>query len=205
MSLFAQNTEMKGDGIVLIDIANFPLIEFYNSPDTAEPTETFKIFMDESINSFNIENLKQIRNDWFKPLHFNLEYFMFYLQCTEIENDWYQVIVNEQTNLKYWMRKSTILSYKSWENFICEKAIGIIPSNPEENPILKSPHLDSEKAEKQPIDCLMPVSISNEWLTVKVEPAICDQTNQMNEDEIFTGFIRWKKGNQLLIKYYLLL
>jgi hypothetical protein len=201
---FAQSSIIKGKGLISVDIEKMPTLEFYEDPDSKTPFHIAQIFNDPSINSYNIKNYNEISKDWFNPLHFGLDYFIFYIQCSEIKNSWYQVVINEKTNLKCWIKKSSFLKYVTWDQFI-SGVVSIKPNDSENNPILLEPNINAQKADKQLIDCLAPVSVIGEWLKVRIDPAVCDMTNEMDESEIFEGFIRWRKDDNLLITYYLLL
>ncbi|WP_120274341.1 hypothetical protein [Mangrovibacterium diazotrophicum] len=204
VNLFAQTGNIKGDGLISVNPENYPTIQFYKNKEDTKPIKSIKIFDDKEINSFNIKDLDLIEKEWFKPLHINLDYYIFYFQCSNVDANWYQIIVDEESNLKYWIKKSPDLKYLSWEKFICE-TVTVRPIDTISNPILISPNLNSEKCKKQLVDCLMPIETKGDWLKVKVEPAICDKTFEMKDDEIFEGYIRWRKDDKLLIEYFLTL
>lgn len=202
--VLSQNVEIKGTGIISVDIEKLPTIYFYENKNDNHFDKTIEVFDDKTINSYNIKNLDSINTTWFKPLHVHLDYFIFDFQCSDYGEDWIQVVVNEETNLKYWIRNTTVFKFTSWEDFI-SNVIGIRPLDEKNNPILTKPNVDAPKCVKQPIDCLMPVEVVGDWMKVKLEPAVCDKTFEMEEEQNFEGYIRWKKGNKLIIDYFLLL
>lgn len=204
INLYAQIGFIKGDGLISINPENYPTLKFYENITDKNPIKSISIFHDEKIHSFNIQNLDSIKKEWLMPLHINLDYYIFYFQCSDVKDEWFQVIVNEETNLKYWIKKIPDFEYLSWESFISD-VVAVRPIDSETNPILKSATLNAEKCKKQLIDCLVPVDVNGDWLKVKVEPVICDKTFEMGDDEIFEGYIRWRKDNKLLIYYYLTL
>lgn len=204
INLFAQIGFMKGDGLISINPDNFPTLNFYENITDENPVKSISIHHDEKINSFNIQNLDSIKNEWLMPLNINLDYYIFHLQCSAVKESWFQVIVNEQTNLKYWIKELPDFEYLSWENFILD-VVAVRPIDSKTNPILKTANINSDKHKEQLIDCLVPVKIDGNWLKVKVEPVICDKTFEMKNDEVFEGYIRWRKDNRLLIYYFLTL
>jgi len=135
---------------------------------------------------------------------FRSTFRLLYIQTQKIEGDWFQVIVNEDTDSKLWLKKSSDFKYLSWEEFILN-TVSIIPINPKDNPLLMKPTNGSETINTPLLDCLSPVSINGEWLKVKVEPTVCDRFNEIPKNQIISGFVRWKRKNKLLINYYLVL
>lgn len=204
ISSFGQTKYLKGDGLVSVNLESFPTIELFKEITDIEPTQTIKVYDDKEIKSFNIESLESIRKEWFKPIHFHLDYFIFYFQCSVIEKDWYQVVVNEQTNLKYWVKKSSDLEFIQWEKFI-SGVTAVRPIQADDNPIRQEPKINSKPTNHQLIDCLSPVEVQGDWMKVKVEPAVCDKTFEMEGQEFVEGFIKWKNDKKLLIHYWLLL
>jgi len=204
LNSFGQSTYLKGDGLVSVNLDSFPTIELFKEITDTEPTQTIIVYDDKEIKSFNIENLESISKEWFKPIHIHLDYFIFYFQCSVVEKDWYQIVVNEQTNLKLWVKKSADLEYIKWEKFI-SGVTAVRPIQADINPIRQEPNVNSNLTNHQFIDCLAPIEVQGDWMKVKVEPAVCDKTFEMEELEYVEGFIKWKNDNKLLINYWLLL
>ena len=203
-STFAQPNRLKGKGLISIDIEKMPTLRFFESLNSKEPIHIAQVFNDPSIDSYNIKDYTEISKDWFNPLHCHLDYYIFYFQCSDIKDSWYQIIVNEKTNLKYWISKADFIEYVTWDQFISD-VVSVIPNDSDDNPILLAPEINAPIAEKQLINCLAPVSVIGEWLKVRIEPDVCDKASEMNESDIFEGYIRWRKSDALLITYYLLL
>jgi hypothetical protein len=201
--LKAQRVELKGDGIISVHIYNYPVLEFYNYLNDPEPEKIIRFYENVEINSIDIKDLDSIRDDWFSPIHLHLDYGIFDFQCSEIQKEGYQIVINEETNLKYWIKKAKSLSYISWADFIVN-TVAVIPHDSILNPVLSAPDPDGERVEKISLECLTPVEIVKDWLRVKVEPILCEQYSDMKEEDVPVGYIRWKAGNQLLIYYYLI-
>ena len=204
LSSLGQVNYIKGDGIISVDLERFPTIELFAKTTDSTPIHTITVFDDTEIKSFNIKNLEAIEKEWFFPMHLHLDYYIFYFQCSAIEENWFQIIVNEKTNLKYWVKKSTDFEYIKWEDFIIE-VTSVKPIKSDENPIRQAPDINSKLTDHQLIDCLTPVEIIGDWMKIKVEPAVCDMTFEMEGKEFSEGYIKWRDGNELLIYYWLLL
>jgi hypothetical protein len=203
-STYAQPNRLKGKGLISVEIEKMPTLRFFESLDSNEPIHSTQVFDDPAIGSYNIKNIEKISKDWFNPLHCLLDYYIFYFQCSDIKDPWYQIVINEKTDLKYWIKKADFIKYVAWDQFISD-VVSVMPNDSIINPILLSPQINAPKAKKQFINCLTPVSVNGEWLKVRIEPAICDKTLEMSESDIFEGYIRWREGDELLITYYLLL
>ncbi len=196
--------EIKGSGIIKFECYNTPTISFYETIDSKNPIHSIEIYNDKKLNGLEIKTTEKNTLNWLKPLHKDLDYGILHFQCCQIKEDWFQIVVNEESNLKYWIKKSNDFVYLSWGSYILD-AIGVRPSDPLVNPILINPEEGSAKTKRQPINCIIPNKIIGDWLKVKFDSVVCDSELDSSEYKNFEGFIRWKKGNKLLIKYYLLL
>ncbi len=196
--------EIKGPGIIKFECYNTPTISFYETIDSKNPIHSIEIYNDQKLNGLEIKTTEKNTLNWLKPLHKDLDYDILHFQCSQIKGNWYQIVVNEETNLKYWIKKSNDFVYVAWEKYILDN-FGIFPIDPENNPILIEPDEKSEKTKTQPINYLIATETHGDWLKVKFDFEFCEDEKILKENENFEGFIHWKKGTKLLIKYYLLL
>ncbi len=204
LSLFSQIDSIKGNGLISVAIDSLPTIKFYESKGANIPIKSIEIFDDEAIKAHNIREISGKEKNWFKPFSLHLDYYIFYIQVYKIEEEWMEVIVNEESNQKLWLKNSPNLKYFSWEEFILN-TVSITPINSADNPLLVTPEINSRQIKKPVLNCLTPVSIDKEWLKVKVDPTVCDRYNEMGKNDIVNGYLRWKKGEKLLIHYFLVL
>ena len=167
------------------------------------------MYDDKSINAHNIKITNHVQpvkatNKWFKPFALHLDYYLFYLQVVKVENDWMEIIVNEDSNLKLWLRKTSSLTYLDWNNFLLN-LVAVIPKNIETNPLRVAPKVNGEKVKNPLIDCLQPAMVKDNWLQVKIDPTVCDRYEELKDKNLEGGYIRWRKGNKLLIDYFFIL
>jgi len=196
-------TKIKGIGLVNIKPDSSLSIYFYDSLKSMYAKN--KIDFIEDKNHIGLFCLKLSAKDagaWFRPLHFYIEFGILTFQCIDTTEAFYKVIVKEVTNQAYWIRKNSFIRFQCWSEYLLETT-GVEPINPIENPIRTRPERNSPPTVNQPIKCIRAVKITDDWMKIITDPTNCDQTNEMKDDEKVTGYIRWKSGNNLLIKYYL--
>lgn len=211
LSLYSQIDSIKASGLISVNIDSFPSLRFYSLKNANEPYGIVKIYDDRSINAHNFRVINkdvQLINEneveeWFKPFAMHLDYYIFYLQVVKIENDWVQVIINEDSNLKLWLKKTASLTYIDWQDFLL-KTVAVRPKNIEKSPLLTAPKVDSAIVKNPLMDCLQAVSINGDWMQVKIEPTVCDRYEELKDKNLEGGYIRWKKDNKLLIDFFLI-
>lgn len=202
----ASKYEIKGEGLLNINVKDSLWLDFYSKPDTNFPVKRIKLKKNKKKDPINEPIAIIYPHDqdkkWFNP-YLKYAYIgnhWFYIQCSKANSEWYEVIVNENTNQRYWIKKSPEhFKYYSWPEFI-ESTYGVKPLNPEGNTILKKKSRDAEPTEKQFPHCLAPVEVSGIWLKVKIGPNRCFEYG-VTEENAFEGYIRWRDKNKLLVNY----
>lgn len=111
------------------------------------------------------------------------------LRCLKETDSLYYVITNERNKSVHIVRKSNLTTIQYWQNFILNatsicnrsKIFDIINGTTELNP---------------EVDILEPVKIENDWLMIKWN--INHHKDLLPEFE--TGWIRWRKNEEILIR-----
>lgn len=162
-------------------------IRFYNDDGTLWYEFTF--YYDDSDGKFEYEN------EDFAPFAFHQDYFLLALRLTAENKARYEVIVNEDTGLKKFVKKGDpALKFETWEEHI-KKAFAV-KFNREENPL-------REKPDGKTIDIVLPnevtfhpVEIRGEWLKVR-----SDDSKKEGKD-IESGWVRWKENQKILVELF---
>lgn len=130
---------------------------------------------------------------WFYPAHQKIDYGILALKVISLTKDWIQLEVNKQTGRTAWLDVSAV-TFRSWEVFLLS-VYAIETLNPEENPLRSRPLLHSSPTLADG-STFSPIEIRDEWMRVEVFNDSYESVGQ--------GWIRWRKGNELLISYSLL-
>lgn len=132
---------------------------------------------------------------WFLPEHLKMDYEIFQLRVVTVARNWLEVIVNKKTGKTAWIDRNAVeLQY--WPDFFLN-VYGIEVINGATNPVRIKP-LDNASIIMNPgKSTLHPVAIQGEWMKVSTLQETPGSTPKL-------GWIRWKKGNQLLINWSLL-
>lgn len=164
-------------------------IHIYN--DDGSLWHKFTFYYDDSDGEFEYDNVN------FRPFAFHPDYFLLALKCVRKEAGRYQVIVNEETRLKKYVKTNDpFLRFETWENHILKAfSVGF---NRKENPVLNVPQGRVKKVVMKDSP-FHPVGVRGEWLRVKW--GVMDGTDGKRAKHN-SGWIRWKKGDRLLIELF---
>jgi hypothetical protein len=132
---------------------------------------------------------------WFVPEFLKLDYDIFQLRAITISKNWIEVIVNRQTGKTAWVDRNAV-TYLSWPEFFLEvfsvELISII-----NNPLRVKPLENASIVTNPGKNSLRPIAVKGEWMKVATMP---DDPNAAPK----LGWIRWRKGSQVLISWSLL-
>ncbi|MFD1614305.1 hypothetical protein ACFR98_04305 [Gelatiniphilus marinus] len=130
---------------------------------------------------------------WLVPDHLKLDYDMLYFKVQSISHDFIEVTVNTTNNqTRFVDRYAGKLMY--WPEFLLVINSVKFP-NPEKHNIYTRP-FEEAGTTKTPYSFLRPIKIKDEWMYV----ALLDYDFNVKGQ----GWIRWKKGGKMLIRYSLL-
>jgi hypothetical protein len=126
----------------------------------------------------------------------NPDYFRLAFDCTSSDNEFYTVIINRQSGETAKIKKhDKFFKFQTIEEFV-DNWTGIgIDFDRSTNPLRKSPSdkaedINNNKQTTYKIWSAEKISIKGDWIEIKIE------------DTEETGWIRWRKGNQILIRMY---
>lgn len=189
-----------GIGIVSINFNDKTIIHFYEKPTDRQPTKTIEFFNDKSINSWNIKNLETERK-WLKPEVLWLDYSSFNFRCKSKSNIWFEVIVNNENGNTLWIKKNSLTKFSGWESYL-KSMFGVKRNFKYKQVIRKSPSNNSTEIKYVGRDCFQVMSMKNEWIEI-FTPDYCEDGYTDSKTKIHSGWIKWKKGNTLLIDYFI--
>jgi hypothetical protein len=189
-------------GIGLISMHYDDRTVFYFFKDTlgSEPEKRIEFYTDESIEAWNIVDLAE-QSEWLNPESLVPESYSFILRCVSETNDWFEIIVNDDTGLTMWLRKSDSCIFMTWETYL-QGMYGIERLPDLYQKIKVSPNKNSKEIKYTGQDCFQVNSMDGEWIEIFTAP-YCDEDDLENNPRIESGWIRWREGNKLLIDYTL--
>ncbi|WP_426485653.1 hypothetical protein [Flavobacterium sp. 2] len=191
ISIFAQTN--LGIGLISIKFNDKTVLPFYSSMNDKEPIKTIRFFNDKSINSWNIKDLKN-EQKWLKPEVLWIDYNFFVFRCEKQENEWFKIIVNNESGKSLWIKKNKITEFKNWEKYLQD--MFRIERVSKTDKIYKSPNKNAATIKYSGEDCFQVKSTKGDW--IEIFTSECDES----KNEIKSGWIKWKEGNRLLIEYF---
>ncbi len=190
---FQQSSSQMGLGMAFPDIYNQKVLYFYSpnlEKSAYDHTPIDSIVFEKSEQGISISYAPP----WFYPAHMKMDYELLVMKAISKTKDWVQLEVNKQTGLTHWVDASKI-SLKSWPDFLLSavsvEIIDPIVSGPKTRPFDHSPEIQNLDGR-----IYTPTEISDEWLRVNIM--------NNNYKKIGEGWVRWRRGSQILLRYNLL-
>ncbi|QTY27906.1 hypothetical protein [Flavobacterium sp. CS20] len=188
-----------GIGLVSINFDDKTVLKFYSDTLESKPEKIVEFFNDKTINSWNIKDLKK-QQEWLKPEILWLDYFEFTFRCLTPTDKWIEVIVNNETGKSYWIENTELTEFKNWEEFL-KNMFGVARLPDFKQSIKTKPTENVADIKYQGTDCFVVKSMKGDWIEIST-PDHCDDSYTESTTTINSGWIRWRKGNKLLIDYF---
>lgn len=134
-------------------------------------------------------------NEDFLPFAFHPDYFSLALKCVAEDKSRYEVIVNEETGLKKFVKKDdAALKFQSWDDHI--KGAFAVKFNQAENPLRESPAGKVKNADLREDVTFHPVQVNGEWLKVRWGGS------QQPKKDTGSGWVKWRDNDQILVELF---
>lgn len=180
-------------GVITLDEVNYSkengLIELLN--DGGEAWYSFTFYYDDSDGKWDYPN------DDFQVIAFHPDYFLLKMRCISQDDEFYTVMVNEESQLTKKVRKSSKLVLQIWEQF----ALNVFSVSFESlsNPILHKIAGDKIDVDLPDYPIFQPVKIKDDWMKIKWSKKNGITTA---DSEYEFGWIKWKSHNRILIEVF---
>lgn len=139
-----------------------------------------------------------LTNDDFSPISFHQDYFVLALKCAAKSEKYFEVVVNEETGVKKYVRvDDPVLKFQTWEEHILQ--VFAVDFNWDENPPLGKPGGNVKNVSFSKEVTFRPVAVEGEWLKVRWDGI--KQTGEKNKNDN-TGWVKWKKDGFILVELY---
>jgi hypothetical protein len=183
-----------GTGIVKIEFDGQTIVDFYSKPTDKTYLKRIEFFDDKSINGWNIKDLENEKT-WLKPELLWLDYSQFNFRCKSTTTDWLELIVNNEDGTTLWIKRTKAAKYLTWEEYL-KGMFGIDRRADYKQKIRKQPNDTAKEIEYEGRDCFEVKSLKGDWIEINSTDH-CDGSIKID-----SGWIKWKQGDKLLIKYY---
>jgi len=137
--------------------------------------------------------------DDFKPVILDTERYSLVLKCTGQDKTRYEVLVNDETGLKRYVRKNDKnLRFETWEAYVLGLfAVGI---DEKTNPILETPAGTVKQNIPQPLKewPLHPVETRGDWMRIEWD----ENPNRPGKGKKDSGWIRWRDEEKIVVELF---
>jgi len=140
-------------------------------------------------------------NTDFSPLAFHQDHFLLVLKCIGSVEDQYEVVVNENSGLRKFVKKDDpLFKFQTWEEHILNLfAVGV---NESRNPVLSKPDTGERIQVPKGVN-FYPDRIDGAWLRIRWDESESEEANNTNRKQsIRYGWVRWKDGNNIIIERF---
>jgi hypothetical protein len=179
-----------GLGIAKVLAKPGAVLRFYNPPATGEspgdvsPSDV--VLFGPGVPSVGIAEAPP----WLVPEHLKMDYELFHLRVLTLTAEWVEVIGNSVTGETWWIDRSQV-EFADWPEFLLS-----VPSieafDAEANPV-RSRALDAAPILSTARAALPVLAVQGDWLKV----ATTELADRMPPE----GWIRWRRGERLLVAY----
>ena len=188
-----------GIGLVSIDFDDKTVLAFYTDTVTTAPEKVIEFFDDKAIKSWSIKNLEEHRK-WLQPETLWLDYSAFTFRCLSKTDHWLEVIVNNETQTVYWLKKTGFTQFKNWEAYL-KGMFSIERRSDHPQKIRTEPFENAKEIAYQGKDCFVVKSMSGDWIEIAT-PGYCSDSSISTKKPIKSGWVRWRSGSEFLIYYF---
>ena len=193
-SLITNATEL-GLGIVDIDIYKTKEIKIYKNKNDKTPERIIHLIEKNGEIAIKENDYQK----WLKPESIWLDYSIFIFRYTNFQDNWIEIIVNNDSMNKMWIRKTETLSVKTWQTFLVQSTTAVEPLASTEiklEPSVSSMTIRSSTKE----DCFEAIEIKGDWIRIRTNEKLdCNE----HPSPIKSGWIKWRQNNKLTIEFFL--
>lgn len=193
--LFIGSDLELGVGIVVVDIYKTAEIHFYKAKGDKTPDRSIKLVNTKS----EIFVEPSSHKEWLAPENLWLDYSILNFCYTRQEGEWVEVVVNEKSGLRRWIRVNEHVVAVPWPKFLLDYTTVVEPI--ESVFVRTAPYAESKAIRKTTSqDCFEAMEIKDDWIRIRTSQGLeCSE----HPEPITTGWIKWKEGNKLVIRYFL--
>ena len=174
--------------VVLGQYQKSDFVRFYNRDGTL--WYEFSYFYDDANGKF------EYANHDFRPFAFHQDHFLLVLKCTDINEKFFEVIVNEETGLrKYVKANDPVFKFETWQRLVLSTFA--VNFETKTNPVLEAPAGQTREDFWGKDITLRPIEIRGDWLRIEWQT-----TPRSTNNNNATGWVRWKQDGNLLIELY---
>jgi len=189
-----------GQGILKINISNFPSMMLY--ADTLQESPLRKVEVKKDTSGEVVITDREEVDKWFKPEQLFLEYDIFMMRVDVVSGKWIQVYTDNERGITMWTRVDPNFEFIPWEKFLL-KEISAIDKHPSFSLNIKISPADNSKTIRkiEPTDCFEVLEIKGSWMHIKTNlRSECNESKKI----IKSGWIKWKQDGKLTINYSLM-
>src|SRR5262249_34731698 len=140
----------------------------------------------------------------FSPFAIHLDYFLLVFKCVGEDANRFEVIVDETTGARKFIRKSDhTFKYQTWEDHILN--LFAVDFDRAKNRLRNAPSIRAVPVQAPKDVFFHPVKIERNWLRVRWDVSETEGVKSIRgKKKIGYGWIKWKEGNNIIIEFYYL-
>jgi hypothetical protein len=175
--------------------------------DAYDGSKSVTIYSDKHLTTKTVDFKLSGQLNNVSPFYFKPDYGLCYFVCLEKTNDYYKILINE--NEEGFLKNDGDRYFVSWESLLVNKIVERVDIKT--NPLRLKPgdnetiiNLDFEiKADR--LEIVEVIEIKGEsWVKVNYSKSGKVGCDKLTTDDIGEGWIKWRRGDKLLVNILLL-
>lgn len=175
----------------------------YDARYSKTPSDTIFFVANKSEDFIEIRDYR-LQRSWVAPEIYKPDYDLLFFRCTQRHGERIEIVTHKSKNIKRWITLRDEFIVYDWPTFL-RQTFSIERIKAASNPIHAKPNSASKVIPYRYKDCFQALSIEGEWIEITATPQCTDQYRIPESQQLQTGWIRWRRGDALLISYSMMM
>lgn len=201
-------TKAFGDiGIVRLTIypdnsSGIQTIELYTDTDTLSLKTKISLFFSNhgGIQLGKSFDSLSVKHTAFDPLSFlnKGQMVSIHFRCNRKINNWYEVIIDENSGKSLWILSNNDLRFYDWNTFLKKNLVAIAVIKEDGIILKKAPSLLSDNVDYKIRNCFLGKKTKEDWIYIKSYTEFCFENGEYNGN--IKAWLKFKENDKMLIK-----
>lgn len=171
------------------------VFRFFSNPGDKEPVRQLSCYKIREVTPYEVIIESDYRT-WFSPMVFKTDslngHYSVHLTCVSQKGDWLEVVVNEQTQSKMWIKRGSHVRFDSWAHISGKKYYSISTSTT----VYEKADTNSTPVNVA-VNCFTINGVSGDWMRISTgKNDLCDSRGKKTLTNVW---VRFRTPDKLLI------
>jgi hypothetical protein len=197
LSANSMNAQVEaGLGVATVKFKENDVLNFYAEKESTEVLKTIEFTTDPTSKKVVIKGYELVE-EWLKPEEISLDNSYIAFRCIFVKDGWVKVMVSEEEN--YWIQRNESVEYKDWPTLLAS-SVGVARLAEYPQKVREGASDNATNLKYEGTDCFEVKSVKGDWIEIS---ATGKCNGRSGDNDLESGWIRWKKANRIQVQYYL--